>query len=94
MEYRIRNKLVQMAKKSSKKQPKQSNTDNLAMELSPTATNETTLPPPTSVSSPSYKPIMDDMSIECLVGLAKDSLPDLALGIVYRHAYDEGYQKG
>ena len=62
-----------MAKKSSKRQPKQSNTDNLATEPSPTATNETTLPPPTSVSSPSYKPITDDMSIECLVGLAKDS---------------------
>ena len=34
-----------MAKKSSKKQPKQSNTDNLATGPSPTATNETTLPP-------------------------------------------------
>ena len=37
---------------------------------------------------------MDDMSIKHLVGLAKDSPPDSALGIVYRHAYDEGYQKG
>jgi hypothetical protein len=80
-----------MAKKSSKKQ--------LELEQSTTAspgntaTVSTTVPP--SVTSPApYKPITDDVSIERLVGLAKDSQPDSALGIVWRHAYEEGYQNG
>ena len=37
---------------------------------------------------------MDDASIECLVGLAKDSPPDSALGIVWRYTFEEGKQIG
>jgi hypothetical protein len=48
-------------------------------------------PPP---SPPSYKPITDDTSIERLVGLAKDSPPDSALGIVWRYAFEEGKRIG
>ena len=85
-----------MAKKSSKKQLEQStttNSDNTATVL------PTTTPPMVSpaapVSSPAaYKPITDDVSIERLVGLAKDSPSDSALGIVWKHAYEEAYQNG
>ena len=42
----------------------------------------------------SYKPITDTVSIERLVGLAKDSEPDSALGIVWQHAYEMGFQNG
>lgn len=98
-----------MAKKSSKKQSKQPNTDNsatepavnipLTEEPTTTATNKNTVPPaaspPVSVSSPSpMLPITDAVSIERLVGLAKNSAPDSALGIVWKHAYEEGYQNG
>jgi hypothetical protein len=54
-------------------------------------------PAPASVSSPSprkLEPITDTTSIEWLVGLAKDSPPDSALGIVWRHTYEEGYENG
>jgi len=50
-------------------------------------------PAPAS-SSPSYKPITDDVSIERLVSLAKDSPPDSALGIVWRYAFEEGKRIG
>ena len=52
-------------------------------------------PAPASVpTTTSYKPIMDDVSIERLVGLAKDSPPDSALGIVWRRAFEEGKKLG
>jgi len=51
-------------------------------------------PPAPASSPPTYKPITDDASIERLVGLAKDSLPDSALGIVWRHAFEEGRKNG
>src|SRR6266446_759730 len=52
-------------------------------------------PAPASVpTTTSYKPITDDFSIERLVGLAKDSPPDSALGIVWRHAFEEGKKLG
>jgi hypothetical protein len=78
-------------------------TNSLTKEPTLIATNETTVPPATSPpisgsdSSPgpfSYKPITDIVSIERLAGLAKDSPHDSALGIVWKYAYDEGYQKG
>ena len=54
--------------------------------------------PPTSLvpgpTTTSYKPITDDASIERLVNLAKDSPPDSALGIVWRHAFEEGWKTG
>jgi len=59
----------------------------------PTASIPATPAPPAS-SPPLYKPIMDDASTECLVGLAKDSPPDSALGIVWRYAFEEGKQIG
>jgi len=37
---------------------------------------------------------MDNMSIERLVGLAKDSPPDSVLGIVWRYAFEEGKRIG
>ena len=51
--------------------------------LSPTTTTP-------SASSVSYKPITDEISIERLTGLARDSPPDSALGIVWRRALEEG----
>src|SRR6267378_3956331 len=42
----------------------------------------------------SYKPITDDISVERLVGLAKDSPCDSALGIVWRHAFEAGKTLG
>ena len=51
--------------------------------------------PPTSASSSSmYKPITDYVSIERLVGLAKDSPHDSALGIVWQRAFEEGKKIG
>ena len=54
-------------------------------------------PAPTS-SPPSYKPITDNALIECLISLAKNSPPDSALGIVWRHAFEErkkiGFSEG
>ena len=41
-------------------------------------------------SPPSYKPIMDDTSIEHLITLAKDLPPDSALGIVWQYTFEEG----
>jgi hypothetical protein len=98
-----------MAKKSSKHQSKPTNTANLSntatVPTMATPLNEdiapvaTTAPPSTSppASVPSlspYKPITDAISIERLVGLAKDSPPDSALGIVWKQAYEEAYQNG
>jgi hypothetical protein len=44
--------------------------------------------------SPPQPPVPDDIthpaSIERLIGLAKDSPPDSVLGIVWRHAFEEG----
>ena len=87
-----------MVKKSLKNPPAKSG--NTA-----TVSESITVSPPAPVSTPAhvlsperspapYKPIMDDASIKCLLGLAKDSPIDSALCIVWRHAYDEGYQKG
>jgi len=53
--------------------------------------------PPSRAAEPtttSYKPITDDISVERLVGLAKDSPRDSALGIVWRHAFEEGRKTG
>src|SRR6267378_677722 len=53
--------------------------------------------PPSLAAEPtitSYKPITDDISVERLVGLAKDSPPDSALGIVWRHAFEAGKTLG
>jgi len=52
------------------------------------------LAPASVPTTTSYKPITDDVSIERLVGLAKDSPPDSALGIVWRHAFEEGKKLG
>ena len=53
------------------------------------------LPYPAPTSSPStYTPITDDISIERLVGLARDSPHDSALGIVWQHAFEEGKKIG
>ena len=84
-----------MPKKSSKNSPaKSGNTVNTAT-VSESTTASPSAPSPAPVSSPApYKPITDDISIERLVGLAKDSPPDSALGIVWKHAYNEGYQNG
>ena len=83
-----------MAKKSLKKQPEQPTIAN-------SATVSTTTPPSVSPSAPvlspapsPYKPITDNISIECLVGLAKNSPTDSALGIAWKHAYEEGFQNG
>jgi hypothetical protein len=46
-------------------------------------------PVPASIL-PSYKPIMDDMSIECPISLVKDSPPNFMLGIIWQHAFEEG----
>lgn len=46
--------------------------------------------PVAAPTPPSYKPITDNTSIECLVGLAKNSPPDSALGIVWQYAFKEG----
>jgi hypothetical protein len=56
-------------------------------------------PPEGPASSlPSQPPVPDAIthpaSIERLIGLAKDSLPDSALGIVWRHAFEEGVERG
>ena len=88
-----------MAKKSSKHQSKLANTATTDPEITEEpAPTEITAPAtslPVSIPSPSsYKPITDSVSIERLVGLAKDSAPDSALGIVWKHAYEEGYQNG
>ncbi len=53
------------------------------------------LPYPAPTSSPStYTPITDDISIEQLVGLARDSPHDSALGIVWQRAFEEGKKIG
>ena len=91
-----------MAKKSSKHLLKLTNTEslsNIATEQVTATSTETTVPPPASPPAPvlsptSYKPITDNVSIEHLAGLAKESPPDSALGIVWNYAYDEAYQKG
>jgi hypothetical protein len=87
-----------MAKKSSKKQSEQpitANSSNTATVLPTTGTTPPLESPAAPVSSPApYKPITDDVSIERLVGLAKDSPSDSALGIVWKHAYEEAYQNG
>jgi hypothetical protein len=81
-----------MSKKSSKKQPEHpitANSGNTAIVSPPLVS------PAAPVLTPApYKPITDDVSIERLVGLAKDSPPDSALGIVWKHAYEEAYQNG
>ena len=91
-----------MAKKSSKHQSKPANTTTTEINKplfegsAPAKTTVTpTASPPISVTPPTpYKPITDEVSIERLVGLAKDSPPDSALCIVWKYAYDEGYQNG
>ena len=98
-----------MAKKTSKHQSKPANTANLSntvtVPTSATPVTEdiapvtTTAPPSASQSDPvsssaPYKPITDNVSIERLVSLAKDSPPDSALGIVWNRAYEEAYQNG
>ena len=94
-----------MAKKSLKHLSKPANTANLSntptLPTPATAVTEDTAPvtpsasPSAHTSSPApYKPITDDASIERLVGLAKESPPNSALGIVWNYAYDEAYQKG
>ena len=78
-----------------KKQPERST--STTANFSNTATVPTTVSSPQAepISSPApYKPITDNVSIERLVGLAKNSQPNSALGIVWRHAYEEGYQNG
>jgi len=58
-------------------------------ELAPTPAS------PAPASSPSsHKPITDAVSIERLVGLAKDSPSDSPLGIVWRCAFEEGKKLG
>jgi len=53
------------------------------------------LPYPAPTSSPStYTPITDTVSIERLVGLARDSPHDSALGIVWQRALEEGKKIG
>jgi hypothetical protein len=87
-----------MPKKSSKNPPAKSG--NTATVSESTIASPSAPPPapdssPAPVSSPApYKPITDDVSIERLVGLAKDSPPDSALGIVWKHAYEEAHQNG
>jgi hypothetical protein len=100
---------MNMAKKSSKHQSKPTNAANFSNIATVSATVtpltgdiapvSTMVPPsvsqPASVSSPApYKPITDSISIERLIGLAKDSPPDSALGIVWKHVYEEAYQNG
>ncbi|KIM43451.1 hypothetical protein M413DRAFT_443388 [Hebeloma cylindrosporum] len=50
-------------------------------------------PMPTLASS-SYKPLTDSISIERLIGLARDSPQDSELGIVWQHALEEGRKAG
>ena len=57
-------------------------------------TNPTQMPAPLSPSPRKLEPITDALSIERLVGLAKDSPPDSALGIAWKYAYEEGYNNG
>ena len=94
-----------MAKKSLKHLSKPANTANISntptLPTPATAVTEDTAPvtpsasPSAHASSPApYKPITDDTSIEHLVGLAKESPPDSALGIVWNYTYDKAYQKG
>ncbi|KAF8970685.1 hypothetical protein BDZ97DRAFT_57021 [Flammula alnicola] len=68
----------------------------LPPSLGPLLTPSVSTPaPPATASSPSsYKPITDAVSIERLIGLARDSPPDSALGIVWRHAFEEGKKIG
>ena len=66
----------------------------LASAPAPLPISSVPTPPTSASSSSSYKPITDDASIERLIGLAKDSPPDSALGIVWRHAFEEGKRIG
>jgi hypothetical protein len=88
-----------MGKKIQKQQPKWPNAADISDTTETTSTLTTTGVPPvnTTITSPApspYKPITDTISIERLIGLAKDSPPDSALGIVWRRAYKEGYENG
>ena len=92
-----------MGKKSQKQQPKQPNAttgnhvDTIETTSVLTTASVTVLPVNTTATTPApapYKPITDTVSIERLVGLAKDSPPDSALGIVWCHAYEDGYENG
>ena len=92
-----------MGKKSQKQQPKQPNAttgnhvDTIETTSVLTTASVTVSPVNTTATTPApapYKPITDTVSIERLVGLAKDSLPDSALGIVCCHAYEDGYENG